>query len=298
MGSIPNFKDIPWSATPPSASADEWRRLAEMEAGRSLEELTWWTAESIGIRPLYVAPGLPPFLRGPYATTYVMQPWTVRQYTGFSTAEESNRFYRRNLAAGQKGLSIAFDLPTHRGYDADDPRVAGDVGMAGVSVSSILDVRILFDGIPLDKISVSMTINGAVLPVMALYVVAAEEQGVPPSQLSGTIQNDILKEFMVRNAYIYPPGPSMRIIGDVFRYCAEKMPRFHPISISGYHLQEAGATADLELGYTMADGLEYLRTGIAAGLKIDDFAPCMSFFWGIGTNFFMEVAKLRAARLL
>jgi methylmalonyl-CoA mutase len=229
---------------------------------------------------------------------YVGQPWTVRQYTGFSTAEESNRFYKHNLTQGQKGLSIAFDLPTHRGYDSDDPRVAGDVGMAGVAVSSILDMRALFDGIPLDKISVSMTMNGAVLPVLALYIVAAEEQGVSPAQLSGTIQNDILKEFMVRNAYIYPPGPSLRIIADVFRYCAEHMPNFNSISISGYHMQEAGATADLELGYTMADGLEYLRTGIRAGLRIDDFAPRVSFFWGVGMNFFMEVAKLRAARLL
>ncbi len=310
MSTIPNFAEIPWSAAQPSADVDEWRRLAEAEAGRPLGELTWQTGEGIGVRPLYTAadraglqhlhtaPGLPPFLRGPYPTMYVGQPWTVRQYTGFSTAEESNRFYRQNLAAGQKGLSIAFDLPTHRGYDADDPRVACDVGMAGVSVSSILDMRILFDGIPLDKISVSMTMNGAVLPVMALFIVAAEEQGVSAAQLSGTIQNDILKEFMVRNTYIYPPGPSMRIIGDVLSYCAQSMPSFNSISVSGYHMQEAGATADLELGYTMADGLEYLRTGIAAGLKIDDFAPRMSFFWGISMNFFMEVAKLRAARML
>ena len=310
MSAIPNFTDIPWSGGVPPASVADWRRLAEAEAGRPLDQLAWCTCEGINVKPLYTAadraglqhlqtaPGLPPFVRGPYTTMYAGQPWTVRQYTGFSTAEESNRFYRKNLAAGQKGLSIAFDLPTHRGYDADDPRVAGDVGMAGVSVSSILDMRILFDGIPLDKISVSMTMNGAVLPVMALYIVAAEEQGVSPAQLSGTIQNDILKEFMVRNAYIYPPGPSMRIIGDMLSYCAQNMPNFNSISISGYHMQEAGATADLELGYTMADGLEYLRTGIAAGLKIDDFAPRMSFFWGIGMNFFMEVAKLRAARLL
>ncbi len=312
MNAIPNFQDVPWSAGPdgPPTALDEWRRTAEAEAGRPPEQLVWHTGEQIAVRPLYTAadraglehlhtmPGLPPFLRGPYTTMYVVQPWTVRQYTGFSTAEESNRFYKRNLAAGQKGLSIAFDLPTHRGYDSDDPRVAGDVGMAGVAVSSLTDMCTLFDGIPLDQISVSMTMNGAVLPVMALYIVAAEEQGVKPVQLSGTIQNDILKEFMVRNAYIYPPEPSMRIIGDVLRYCAENMPNFNSISVSGYHMQEAGATADLELGYTIADALEYLRAGLKAGLKIDDFAPRISFFWGVGMNFFMEIAKLRAARLL
>ncbi|MBL8614391.1 MAG: methylmalonyl-CoA mutase [Deltaproteobacteria bacterium] len=243
-------------------------------------------------------PGVAPFVRGPYPTMYASQPWTVRQYAGFSTAEDSNRFYRRNLAAGQKGLSIAFDLATHRGYDSDHPRVTGDVGMAGVAVDSILDMQLLFDGIPLDEISVSMTMNGAVLPILALYVVAAEEQGVPRHRLSGTIQNDILKEFMVRNTYIYPPGPSMRIISDIFAYTAAEMPKFNSISISGYHMQEAGATADLELAYTLADGLEYVRTGMAAGLDIDHFAPRLSFFFGVGMHFAMEVAKLRAARLL
>ena len=229
---------------------------------------------------------------------YVTQPWTIRQYAGFSTAAESNAFYRRNLAAGQKGLSVAFDLPTHRGYDSDNPRVVGDVGMAGVAIDSILDMRELFDGIPLDTTSVSMTMNGAVLPVLALYIVAAEEQGVAPEQLTGTIQNDILKEFMVRNTYIYPPAASMQIVSDIFRYTAARMPRFNSISISGYHIQEAGATADLELAYTLADGVEYVRAGLAAGLSVDEFAPRLSFFWGIGMNFFMEVAKLRAARLL
>ena len=268
------------------------------------------TPEGIPLAPLYTPadlqevshlqgmPGFPPFVRGPYPTMYLVRPWTVRQYAGFSTAEASNAFYRRNLAGGQTGLSIAFDLPTHRGYDSDHPRVMGDVGMAGVAIDSILDMRILFEGIPLDRTSVSMTMNGAVLPVMALYVVAAEEQGVPPERLAGTIQNDILKEFMVRNTYIYPPEPSLRIVRDVFRYAAEHMPRFNSISISGYHMQEAGATADLELAYTLADGLEYVRTGLAAGLGIDDFAPRLSFFWGIGMSFLMEVAKLRAARLL
>ena len=243
-------------------------------------------------------PGLPPFVRGPYPTMYASQPWTIRQYAGFSTAEASNAFYRRNLAAGQKGLSIAFDLATHRGYDSDHPRVVGDVGMAGVAVDSILDMRLLFDGIPLDQMSVSMTMNGAVLPVLALYVVAAEEQGVPAAALTGTIQNDILKEFMVRNTYIYPPAPSMRIIADIFAHTAATMPRFNSISVSGYHMQEAGATADLELAYTLADGLEYVRTGVAAGLPVDAFAPRISFFFGIGMGFFMEVAKLRAARAL
>ncbi|MBL8216476.1 MAG: methylmalonyl-CoA mutase [Bryobacterales bacterium] len=270
----------------------------------------WLTPEHIAVRPFYTkadtdgmahldyAAGLPPFLRGPYSTMYVMQPWTIRQYAGFSTAEESNAFYRRNLAAGQRGLSVAFDLATHRGYDSDHERVSGDVGKAGVAIDSILDMNILFDGIPLDQMSVSMTMNGAVLPIMAFYIVAAEQQGVPPEKLTGTIQNDILKEFMVRNTYIYPPEPSMRIIGDIFRYSAEKMPKFNCISISGYHMQEAGATADLELAYTLADGWEYLRTGLKAGLKIDDFAPRLSFFWAIGMNFFMEIAKMRAARVL
>ncbi len=243
-------------------------------------------------------PGFPPYLRGPYSTMYVGRPWTIRQYAGFSTAEESNAFYRRNLAAGQKGLSIAFDLATHRGYDSDHPRVMGDVGMAGVAIDSILDMRILFKGIPLDKMSVSMTMNGAVLPILALYIIAAEEQGVPPEKLSGTIQNDILKEFMVRNTYIYPPAPSMRIISDIFRYTSVQMPRFNSISISGYHMQEAGATPALELAYTLANGLSYVKTGIAAGLAIDAFAPRLSFFWGIGMNPFMEIAKLRAGRYL
>jgi methylmalonyl-CoA mutase len=251
-----------------------------------------------GMEHLYYAAGIPPYLRGPYPTMYVMHPWTIRQYAGFSTAEESNAFYRRNLASGQKGLSIAFDLATHRGYDSDHERVEGDVGKAGVAVDSILDVKILFEGIPLDQMSVSMTMNGAVLPVMAFYIVAGLEQGVPIEQLSGTIQNDILKEFMVRNTYIYPPEASMRIIADIFKYTADKMPRFNSISISGYHMQEAGATADLELAYTLADGLEYLRTGVDAGMDIDAFAPRISFFWAIGMNHFMEIAKMRAARLL
>ncbi|MGC8761227.1 MAG: methylmalonyl-CoA mutase [Bryobacteraceae bacterium] len=270
----------------------------------------WMTNEQIPVKACYTAEdlarmehldyaaGVPPFLRGPYSTMYVLRPWTIRQYAGFSTAEESNAFYRRNLAAGQKGLSVAFDLATHRGYDSDHERVVGDVGKAGVAIDTVEDMKILFDQIPLDEMSVSMTMNGAVLPVMAFYIVAAEEQGVTPDRLSGTIQNDILKEFMVRNTYIYPPGPSMRIIGDIFRYCAEKMPKFNCISISGYHMQEAGATADLELAYTLADGLEYLRTGIQAGLSIDDFAPRLSFFWAVGMNHFMEIAKMRAARVL
>jgi methylmalonyl-CoA mutase len=270
----------------------------------------WHSPEGIEVKPFYTAadldgldalatyPGLSPFLRGPYPTMYTTQPWTIRQYAGFSTAEESNAFYRRNLAAGQKGLSVAFDLATHRGYDSDHPRVRGDVGMAGVAIDSIYDTRTLFDGIPLDEMSVSMTMNGAVLPVMALYIAAAEEQGVKPALLAGTIQNDILKEFMVRNTYIYPPAASMRIISDIFSFTAERMPRFNSISISGYHMQEAGATADLELAYTLADGVEYIRAGLAAGLDIDAFAPRLSFFWAIGMNFFMEVAKLRAARAL
>ncbi|MGB0099322.1 MAG: methylmalonyl-CoA mutase family protein, partial [Nocardioides sp.] len=251
-----------------------------------------------GLDALDTVPGLSPFLRGPYPTMYTTQPWTIRQYAGFSTAEESNAFYRRNLAAGQKGLSVAFDLATHRGYDSDHPRVRGDVGMAGVAIDSIYDARTLFDGIPLDEMSVSMTMNGAVLPVLALYIAAAEEQGVKPEQLAGTIQNDILKEFMVRNTYIYPPAPSMRIISDIFQFTSQKMPRFNSISISGYHIQEAGATADLELAYTLADGVEYIRAGLDAGLTIDKFAPRLSFFWAIGMNFFMEVAKMRAARAL
>jgi len=285
-------------------------RPATGPAQAATEASSWHTPEGIEVAPVYTAadlagldflngyPGIAPFLRGPYPTMYVNQPWTIRQYAGFSTAADSNAFYRRNLAAGQKGLSVAFDLPTHRGYDSDNPRVTGDVGMAGVAIDSIYDMRELFSGIPLDRMSVSMTMNGAVLPVLALFVVAAEEQGVAPEQLTGTIQNDILKEFMVRNTYIYPPAPSMTIISDIFAYTAARMPRYNSISISGYHIQEAGATADLELAYTLADGVEYLRAGLAAGMDIDAFAPRLSFFWGIGMNFFMEVAKLRAARLL
>ena len=277
---------------------------------KNLQNNAWLTAEHIAVAPFYTpsdldgmehlqyAAGLPPYLRGPYASMYVMQPWTVRQYAGFSTAEESNAFYRRNLAAGQKGLSVAFDLATHRGYDSDHPRVVGDVGKAGVAIDSILDMKILFDQIPLDKMSVSMTMNGAVLPVLAFYIVAAEEQGVKAELLSGTIQNDILKEFMVRNTYIYPPDASMRIIADIFKYTSANMPKFNSISISGYHMQEAGATADIELAYTLADGLDYIRTGIKAGLTIDEFAPRLSFFWAIGMNHFMEIAKMRAARML
>jgi methylmalonyl-CoA mutase len=273
-------------------------------------ETNWETAEQISVPPildetvqaqlhhLNFAAGIPPYLRGPYSTMYVMHPWTIRQYAGFSTAEESNSFYRKNLAAGQKGLSVAFDLATHRGYDSDHPRVVGDVGKAGVAIDSVEDMKILFDQIPLDQMSVSMTMNGAVIPILAFYIVAAEEQGVSPENLSGTIQNDILKEFMVRNTYIYPPQPSMKIIADIFEYTAHKMPKFNSISISGYHMQEAGATADIELAYTLADGLEYLRTGTKAGLDIDVFAPRLSFFWAIGMNYFMEIAKLRAGRLL
>lgn len=281
-----------------------------MEAGTAVSGEAWQTPEGIAVQPSYSAsdtealdfldtrPGLAPFLRGPYPTMYVQRPWTVRQYAGFSTAEDSNAFYRRNLAAGQKGLSVAFDLATHRGYDSDHPRVVGDVGMAGVAIDSIYDMRTLFDRIPLDQMSVSMTMNGAVLPILALYIVAAEEQGVSPDKLSGTIQNDILKEFMVRNTYIFPPSPSMRIISDIFGYTSENMPKFNSISISGYHMQEAGATADLELAYTLADGVEYIRSGVAAGLDVDAFAPRLSFFWAIGMNYFMEVAKMRAARML
>ncbi|MBO0872019.1 MAG: methylmalonyl-CoA mutase [Pseudonocardia sp.] len=308
---IPNFGELPFEApiVDPEASA-RWAELVREATGDDPAELAWATPEGIAVPRLYTEvdldgldflhtyPGIAPYLRGPYPTMYVTQPWTIRQYAGFSTAAESNAFYRRNLAAGQKGLSVAFDLPTHRGYDSDHPRVPGDVGMAGVAIDSIYDMRQLFDGIPLDRMSVSMTMNGAVLPVLALYIVAAEEQGVPPEKLAGTIQNDILKEFMVRNTYIYPPEPSMRIISDIFAFTSAKMPRFNSISISGYHIQEAGATADLELAYTLADGVEYLRTGVGAGLDIDAFAPRLSFFFGIGMNFFMEVAKLRAARLL
>jgi methylmalonyl-CoA mutase len=302
---IPDFTAVPLDGSAAPSGLDAWKAALD-----GAEPPTWDSPEGIGIRPLYTAddiagldfletyPGIAPFLRGPYPTMYTTQPWTVRQYAGFSTAEESNAFYRRNLAAGQKGLSIAFDLATHRGYDSDHPRVAGDVGMAGVAIDSIYDMHQLFDGIPLDTMSVSMTMNGAVLPVLALYVVAAEEQGVPHDKLTGTIQNDILKEFMVRNTYIYPPTPSMQIISDIFAYTSREMPKFNSISISGYHIQEAGATADLELAYTLADGVEYLRAGIDAGLGVDAFAPRLSFFWGIGMNFFMEVAKLRAARLL
>lgn len=297
---LPNFEKLDFDAIGPAS-----RKTAPASFDSS-----WDTPEGIPHRAVYTSsdltdvahlgslPGIPPFVRGPYPTMYVKKPWTVRQYAGFSTAEDSNAFYRRNLAAGQRGLSIAFDLATHRGYDSDHSRVVSDVGMAGVAIDSILDMRILFDGIPLDKMSVSMTMNGAVLPVLALYIVAAEEQGVPPEKLSGTIQNDILKEYMVRNTYIYPPAASMKIIADIFAFTSQRMPKFNSISISGYHMQEAGATADLELGYTLADGLEYIRTGIAAGMSVDAFAPRLSFFFAIGMNFFMEVAKLRAARLL
>ena len=295
MSHVPNF------ATVDFAEAD----VAPAPAGAP-----WMTPESIPVKPAYgeadlagidfldTYPGKPPFLRGPYPAMYASQPWTIRQYAGFSTAEDSNAFYRRNLAAGQKGLSIAFDLATHRGYDSDHPRVAGDVGMAGVAIDSIYDMRTLFSGIPLDQMSVSMTMNGAVLPVLALYIVAAEEQGVPHAKLSGTIQNDILKEFMVRNTYIYPPGPSIRIISDIFAYTSAEMPKFNSISVSGYHMQEAGATQDLELAYTLADGVEYVRAGIKAGLTVDQFVPRVSFFWAIGMNYFMEIAKLRAARMI
>jgi methylmalonyl-CoA mutase len=297
MSRLPDFASIDWQA--PQKAALEHASARD-----------WMTPEGIPVKPVYGAgdvagldfldtwPGIAPYLRGPYPTMYVNQPWTIRQYAGFSTAEDSNAFYRRNLAAGQKGLSVAFDLATHRGYDSDHPRVSGDVGMAGVAIDSIYDMRTLFSGIPLDQMTVSMTMNGAVLPVLALYIVAAEEQGVPPAKLAGTIQNDILKEFMVRNTYIYPPAPSLRIISDIFAFTSQNMPKFNSISISGYHMQEAGATQDLELAYTLADGVEYVRAGIAAGIPIDKFAPRLSFFWAIGMNFFMEVAKMRAARLL
>lgn len=296
MSKIPNFAEIafqPTAAPAPAGEAQPWLTPEGILVKPGYSE-----ADVAGIDFLDTWPGVAPFLRGPYPTMYVNQPWTIRQYAGFSTAEDSNAFYRRNLAAGQKGLSVAFDLATHRGYDSDHPRVAGDVGMAGVAIDSIYDMRTLFAGIPLDQMSVSMTMNGAVLPILALYVAAAEEQGVSPEKLSGTIQNDILKEFMVRNTYIYPPVPSMRIISDIFAYTSQRMPKFNSISISGYHMQEAGATQDLELAYTLADGVEYVRAGIAAGLDVDKFAPRLSFFWAIGMNFFMEVAKMRAARLL
>ena len=306
----PDFTQIPYQSDFPAQSLADWQGALARETGLNAGEFLWRTMEGIDVRPIYTAEdmaglpvfehaaGLPPFLRGPYPAMYVVRPWTVRQYAGFSTAEESNAFYRRNLAGGQRGLSVAFDLATHRGYDSDHPRVVGDVGKAGVAISSLRDMQILFDGIPLDKMSVSMTMNGAVLPVMAFYIVAAEEQGVAHEQLTGTIQNDILKEYMVRNTYIYPPEGSMRIVGNIFAYTAREMPKFNSISISGYHMQEAGATADIELGYTLADGLEYVRTGLKAGLGIDDFAPRLSFFWAIGMNYFMEIAKMRAARLL
>ncbi len=310
MKSFPDFTTVPFEATPAEVDSATWRARVESETGRSVEALVETTLERIDLRPLYTAedlkgcehldsmPGQAPFVRGPYASMYLARPWTIRQYAGFSTATESNAFYRRNIAAGQQGLSVAFDLPTHRGYDSDHPRAFADVGKAGVAVDSILDMKQLFDRIPLDRISVSMTMNGAVLPVMAFYVVAAEEQGVKLEQLSGTIQNDILKEYMVRNTYIYPPGPSMRIIADIFAFTSRQMPKFNSISISGYHMQEAGAPADLEMAYTLADGLEYVRTGLRAGIDIDAFAPRLSFFWAQGKNYFMEVAKMRAARAL
>src|SRR6186997_131917 len=298
MTRIPSFADVKFESNNGSGFTTADTAIA------------WQTPEGIAVKTVYTAadiarldfldgfPGIAPYLRGPYPTMYVQRPWTIRQYSGFSTAEDSNAFYRRNLAAGQQGVSVAFDLATHRGYDSDHPRVTGDVGMAGVAIDSIYDMRTLFDHIPLDKVSVSMTMNGAVLPVLALFIVAGEEQGVQPEELSGTIQNDILKEFMVRNTYIYPPAPSMRIVSDIFAYTSKKMPKFNSISISGYHMQEAGATADLELGYTLADGIEYVRAGVKAGMDVDSFAPRLSFFWAIGMNFFMEIAKMRAARLL
>ena len=308
MSKIPNFSKIELDQNI-GINNEEIEKLASINSDQGQVE-PWETAEKISINNCYTHkdlesldflngwPGLAPFLRGPHATMYKTRPWTIRQYGGFSTAEESNAFYRRNLEDGQRGISVAFDLATHRGYDSDHPRVAGDVGMAGVAIDSILDMQKLFDGIPLDKMSVSMTMNGAVLPIMALYIVAAEEQGVPTKALTGTIQNDILKEFMVRNTYINPPEPAMRIISDIFAYTSAEMPRFNSISVSGYHMQEAGATADLELAYTLADGIEYVRAGLKAGLDVDSFAPRISFFWGIGMNFFMEVAKMRAARLI
>jgi methylmalonyl-CoA mutase len=306
----PDFKNISYEAPKPAATREEWAAQVQKETGKSVKELVTETMEQIDVDPFYgkeayrnmehldFTAGVAPYLRGPYATMYAFRPWTVRQYAGFSTAEESNAFYRRNIAAGQQGLSVAFDLATHRGYDSDHPRVTGDVGKAGVAIDSILDMNVLFDQIDLSKVSVSMTMNGAVLPVLAFYILAGLEQGCKLEELAGTIQNDILKEFMVRNTYIYPPTPSMRIIGDIFEFTSQKMPKFNSISISGYHMQEAGATADLEIGYTLADGLEYLRTGTEAGLNIDAFAPRLSFFWAIGKNYFMEIAKMRAARCL
>ena len=310
MSRIPDFTKTKLEHKADTADYQSWKTRVEKKTGQKIEDLAWRTMEQIQVKPRYCrsdiaslehidyTAGLPPFLRGPYATMYVMRPWTVRQYAGFSTAEESNAFYRRNLAAGQKGLSVAFDLATHRGYDSDHPRVIGDVGKAGVAIDSILDMEVLFRDIPLDSMSVSMTMNGAVLPVLAFYIVAGLEQGVPLEKLSGTIQNDILKEYMVRNTYIYPPAGSMRIIGDIIAYTAAKMPKFNSVSISGYHMQEAGATCDLEMAYTLADGLEYVRAGLKAGLTIDQFAPRLSFFWAIGMNYFMEIAKMRAARVL
>ena len=307
----PDFTTLSYDAIDfPAVGFDAWKQKIEKATGKTLEHMVSNTMEQIDVKPLYTkediagfphlghVAGIPPYFRGPYPSMYVTKPWTVRQYAGFSTAEESNAFYRRNLAAGQMGLSIAFDLATHRGYDSDNQRVVGDVGKAGVAIDSMADMNILFDGIPLDKMSVSMTMNGAVLPVLSYFIVSGEEQGVKHDQLTGTIQNDILKEFMVRNTYIYPPDPSIRIIGDIFAYTTREMPKFNSISISGYHMQEAGATNDIELGYTLADGLEYLRTGISAGMDVDAFAPRLSFFWAIGMNYFMEVAKMRAARLL
>ncbi|WP_458412565.1 methylmalonyl-CoA mutase [Schinkia sp. CFF1] len=305
-----DFTQIPYQSEPSKSDLETWKKQVEESIDKSFEDLLFNTNEQIKVKPMYskedikdneymnYMPGIAPYLRGPYPTMYVARPWTVRQYAGFSTAEESNAFYRRNLAAGQKGLSVAFDLATHRGYDSDHPRVVGDVGKAGVAIDSILDMKILFDGIPLDQMSVSMTMNGAVLPIMAFYIVTAEEQGVKPELLSGTIQNDILKEYMVRNTYIYPPEMSMKIIADIFEYTSQYMPKFNSISISGYHMQEAGAPADIELAYTIADGLEYVRTGLKAGIDIDKFAPRLSFFWAIGMNYFMEVAKMRAGRLI
>ncbi|MCB0732695.1 MAG: methylmalonyl-CoA mutase, partial [Ignavibacteriae bacterium] len=306
----PNFKNVELKFSNQTKSYNDWKSDFEKSLGKSKDDFIFQTMEQIPVSPIYTKEdikdyehlefmsGIPPFLRGPYSTMYVARPWTIRQYAGFSTAEESNAFYRRNLAQGQKGLSVAFDLATHRGYDSDHPRVVGDVGKAGVAIDSVEDMKILFDSIPLDKMSVSMTMNGAVLPVMAFFIVAAEEQGVSPELLTGTIQNDILKEYMVRNTYIYPPEQSIKIIADIFEFTSQNMPKFNSISISGYHMQEAGATADLEMAYTLADGLEYVKTGIKAGLSVDTFAPRLSFFWALGMNYFMEIAKMRAARIL
>jgi len=310
MKTYPDFTKVDFKTDQQQGDLSDWKSSFEAEAGASADSMVWDSLEQIPIKSLYTKddlakcehldflPGIPPYLRGPYPSMYVTRPWTIRQYAGFSTAEESNAFYRRNLAAGQKGLSVAFDLATHRGYDSDHERVMGDVGKAGVAIDSILDMKILFDKIPLDKMSVSMTMNGAVLPILAFYIVAAEEQGVKLDQLTGTIQNDILKEYMVRNTYIYPPSPSMKIIADIFGFTSKHMKKYNSISISGYHMLEAGATADLEMAYTLADGLEYVKTGIASGIDVDAFAPRLSFFWGVGTNYFMEVAKMRAARMI